>query len=109
MHDVLVPMGVRVAQRLAPRLDASTIERVVEDPCTAVVHIRCGMDTLRAPDYGLVPHRFVLENLPKHIKQVLFVGRPYALGKGTDGESPNANYGTTASNLCGELCARVVW
>lgn len=86
-HDLIIRQTQLVVQLMAPSiLDANTI-RNVEDPCTAVVHIRCGADTMRAPDYGLTPHRFVLNNLPPHITKVLFVGRPFALGEGEEGAS----------------------
>jgi len=54
----------------------------------AVVHMRCDVNSWNAhTDYGLVPHRFIGDNLPAHIKKVYLVGQ-------------NNTFDT--ANLCGQ-------
>lgn len=96
-HDLIIRETQKITQLMVKHVQKSI--PLSEDRCTAVVHIRCGADTMRAPDYGLTPHRFVLKNLPPHITKVVMVGTPYALGQGDGGASFDSN--ARPPNYCG--------
>jgi len=90
--DTILKDTVAVVNQLPPVLapDAQPSGGVASSASGsyAVVHIRCDTYTLdKHTDYGLVPHRFVGDNLPSHIEKVYLVGE-------------NSTFDT--ANVCGQ-------